>query len=101
VYGAAGFLCVKNTVVIHDVHLDHIAGYPPVFFFDFLPGQTQFRDHSFLIVLIQRDRGFALAAGAAAGAGEDVRERGRCFFHNSFLRLLRSVKIKRIANASL
>lgn len=82
VYGTTGVLCVKNTVVIHDLHLHHLAGYPPVFFFDFLPGQAQFSDHPFLIILIQRDRGFALAARAATSAGEDIRERGRCFFHD-------------------
>ena len=73
-YSTTGILCIKNTMMIHDVHLDHITRYPPIFFFDFLPGQAQLGDHPFLIILIQRDGGFPLAAEAATGTGEDIRE---------------------------
>jgi hypothetical protein len=81
-------LLVKITAVIHDFHLHDITSDPPISLLNLLPAQAQLSNHPFLIVLVQRDRGFALAARAATGAGEDIRQRWWCFFHTLFARLL-------------
>lgn len=90
---APHILVVKNAVMIHDLHLHHRTGNPPVFFLNLLLTQAQFGDHPLLIVLVQRDRCFALTAIATAGAVEDIRELRGYFFHVGFTRFLPSIRI--------
>lgn len=85
VYGAADILLIKDAVVIHDFHLHRIAAYAPVFFLHLLSGQAQLGNHPFLIIFVQRNRGFALAAEAATGAVKNIRKREGYFLHDAVL----------------
>jgi hypothetical protein len=83
-HSATGICVEKNAVVIHDLHLNHVAGHPPVFFFHFLSSQVYLGHHSFLIVFIKGDCRPPLTAVAATGTDEDIGEWRGCrlfFFH--------------------
>ncbi len=75
----AGVPIIKNTVVVNDLHLHHVAGYPPVFFPDLFTTQAQLVDHPLLILLVQGNGSFALAAVTAAATDKYIGKK-RSFF---------------------
>lgn len=68
--GAA--VIIKNAVAVYGLHLNGIAGLAPIFFSDLIPFHAEIFNHSYLVVVIKGNRGFALAAVAALLTDEYV-----------------------------
>jgi len=94
----AGIFIIKNTVMIFDFHLYHVAAHLPVFFPDFLTRKAQLIDHSFLVMLVQGDRCLALAAVTATAAGKYI-GKARFLFLCSFVFVHFDLWIKKNAPA--
>jgi hypothetical protein len=79
---AAAVFIIKYTVMIDDFHLNYAAGYPPVFILNICTAHCKFIDHPLLVLLIQRNRRFTLAAVPAAAADEYIGKESFlfCFF---------------------
>lgn len=67
VNAAAALFVIKYTVTVNDFHLHYPIGDPPVSITHLFPAEAEFLNHSLLVILIKRDRGFSLAAVPAAG----------------------------------
>jgi hypothetical protein len=71
---AAPIFIVENTVAVYDLHLDDIAGYPPILFSNSVQVHAKVVNHPLPIVLVQRHRGLTLTAIAAPGTNKYIRE---------------------------
>jgi hypothetical protein len=63
---------IENTVTVYCLHLNGISGLVPILFNNFMALHIKIFNHSFLVVRIQGNCGFALAAVAALLADEYV-----------------------------
>ena len=70
--GAADAGIIKNTMAVLGLHLHDRAGNPPILPSGFFGGQAQGLDHPFLIMPVEGDRGFAVAAETTASALKNI-----------------------------